>query len=83
MFPLIFRSLCAQKFWRVRTFSGNSLRIKAVLCPKLGEDQKRGIFTLNCGGFCARKVYCMSYYCNFTINSNVSVRSKFMRVRSL
>ena len=47
MFPPILCVLRAQKFWRVRTFSGNSPRI---LCPKskavfvsefLGEDQKR------------------------------------------
>ena len=40
MFPLIFCGLWAQKFWRVRTFSANSPRIEAVLCPKLGKAQK-------------------------------------------
>ena len=39
----IFCGLYAQKFWRVRTFSKNSPRIKAVMCPKLGEDQKKGL----------------------------------------
>ena len=46
MFPLIFCALCAQKFWRVRTFCGNSPRIlcpkpKRFLCPKSSEDQKK------------------------------------------
>ena len=35
MFPLIFCGLCAQKFWRERTFSGNSSRIKTVFASEI------------------------------------------------
>ena len=40
------------------------------------------VFTQKWGVFCVRKV-CPSFYCNFMINNNMSMRSKFMRVRSL
>ena len=58
MLPLTFCALCAQKFWRVRTFCGNSPRIlcpkpKRFLCPKSGEDQKIGLHPKPIG-FCVR-----------------------------
>ena len=46
------------------------------------KTEKKGLRP-EMGGFCARKVYCLSYHCNLMINNNMSVRSKFMRVRSL
>ena len=95
MFPLTVWGLCAQKYWRVCTFCGNSPRIKAVfgneirwrpkkkkslhpemerfLHLKLCEDQKK-LLSLNWNVFCARKLYCLSDYCNFMINSNMSVQ---------
>ena len=74
MFHLIFCALCAQKFWRVRTFSRNSPRIlcpkpKRFLCPKLGDDQKKGLHPKSIG-FCIRKVHCG----NFMINNKISVQ---------
>ena len=59
------------------------------LCPILREDQQKKVFSLNWSGFRARKVYCLFCCGNFVINNNMivsvkmSVRSKFMRVRSL
>ena len=77
MFPLIFCALCAQKFWRVRSFSGNSPRIKAIFVFESTCRPKKMLFSLNCSGFCARKVYCQSYYCKFMIINIMSVRSMF------
>ena len=41
MFPLIFCGLCAQKLWRVRTFSGNSPRIKEVFVSEIKESKQK------------------------------------------
>ena len=79
MLSLIFCAFCAQKFWRVRTFSGNFLRIlcpkpKRFLCPKSGEDQKKKKKQKSLHpksiGVCVRKVYCG----NFITNNNMSVQ---------
>ena len=43
---------------------------------------KKNVFSPHWGGFCAQKLYYLSNYCNFMINNNTSVRSKFMHVRS-
>ena len=48
MFPLIFCSLCAQKFWCVRTV------LEMTYICKLGEDQKNKAFTQNWNGFWAQ-----------------------------
>ena len=40
IFPLLFCGLCAQKYWRVRTFAKIHPELKRFFCPKLGEDQK-------------------------------------------
>ena len=53
MFPLIFCGLCVQKLWRVRTFLGIYPELNAFLCPKLGEDQKKGL-NQKWSGFCDR-----------------------------
>ena len=86
---LIFCGLCAQKFWRERTFFGKSPRIKdkkkekglhpvmeRFLCPKLREDQIKKRSSARIGAsFSARKfVCCLSYYCNFMINNITSVQ---------
>ena len=34
-------SLCAQKFWRVRTFLGIHPELKRFLCRKFGGDKKK------------------------------------------
>ena len=75
MFPLIFCGFCAQKLWRVRTFSGNSLRIKTFFVSEIKWRPKKKVLSLlNCSGFCSRKVCCLSYYSNFMINNNMSVQ---------
>ena len=50
MFPLTFYGLRAQKFWRVRTFSANSLKIKAVFKSDIRwrakkKKKKKKVFT--------------------------------------
>ena len=74
MFPLIFCALCSQKFWRVRTFSGNSPKI---LCPKQVKTKKKGLHPKSIG-VCVREVYCD----NFMINNYMSVHSEVFRVRA-
>ena len=46
------------------------------------ETQKRSVQP-ELERFLRLKNFCLSFYCNFMINNNMSVRSKFMRVRSL
>ena len=54
MFPLIFCAPSAQKFWRVRIFLGIHSELKRFLCPKLGKDQKKKVFTQNGAFFFVR-----------------------------
>ena len=74
IFPLILCGLCAQKFWRVCTFSGNSPTIKAVFVSEIRRKQKKRVFTQKWSGFGVGKVYGLSYYCNFMINNKTSVQ---------
>ena len=54
MFPLIFCIFCVQKFWHVRTFSGNSPRIKAVFVSEIRRRPKTKVFTQNRAFFCLK-----------------------------
>ena len=93
MFSLIFCALCAQKFWRVRTFSGKSPRIKTVFESEIrwrpeNEKEKKRSSPKDGAVFVSKKCFA----CLITVNlwsttlclcNNTSVRSKFMRVRSV
>ena len=52
--------------------------MERFLCPRLREDQKKkkkkGLQPELGRFFSARKVYCLSYYCNFMINNHMSVQ---------
>ena len=77
MFPLIFFALCAQKFWRERTFSGYSPRVlcsefKALFVSEIKwRPKKRGLHPKS-SSVRVRKVFCMIYYCNLMLNNNMS-----------
>ena len=78
MFPLIFCSLCAHKFWCVcvvlemtytygldKEEKSLHTELEWVLGPKLGEDPppKKKVFTQKWSSFCVRKVYCNVQKC--------------------
>ena len=91
MFPLTFCGLRAQKFWRVRTFSANSPKIKAVFKSDIwwrAKKRRRRYSLRNGTVFKAEKfivcfVVAILWSTTICLCNNMSVRSKFTRVRSL
>ena len=95
MFPSIFCAICAQKFWWVHTFSGTSPKFlcsksKAVFVTEIKwrPKKKKKVFTQKRAVFVSETflvwltivVLCSTTIC---LSKNMSVRSKFMRVRIL
>ena len=72
MILLIVCGLCAQKLWRVRTFSGIHIELKRFLFPKLSEDKKKGSSTRT------GVVYCVQIYVKTKKRSSASIGAVFV-----